>query len=85
MGLGVVTTGGGGGEVSVEASRPLELPLRDVLSMSLSEEMEPGREMVSTEDVRRITLPIRADHFGLVLGLVIAGNRRKDVAQKRGW
>lgn len=79
MGLGVLTTGGGGGGLSVEASRPLVLPLRDALSVSLSEEMEDGREIVSTEDVRRITLPIRADHRGLALGLLIAGNGRKDL------
>ena len=70
MGLGVVTTGGGG-EVTVELARPLVLLLRDTLSVSLSEAAEDGREIVSTEEVRRMTLPMRAAHFGLGLGVLI--------------
>lgn len=62
----MVTTGRGerGGGLSVEAWRPLLLPLRDALSASLSEEMGDGREKVSTEAVQRTTLPMRADHRG---------------------
>lgn len=76
MGLGVERTGGGGGGLSVEASRPLVLPLvlplREALSASLSEETEDGREIVRTEEVRRMTLPMRADHRGLGLVPLIA-------------
>ena len=73
MGFGV-TTIGRGGELSVEGSRPLVLPvpLRDELSVSLSEETvtESGREIVSTEEVRRMTSAMRVDHFGLKLELL---------------
>lgn len=72
MGLGL-TTGGRGGELSREPARPLVLLLRDELSVSLSEAAEAGREMVRTEEVRRMTLPMRADHFGLGLELLMAG------------
>jgi hypothetical protein len=74
MGLGV-TTGGRGGELRLEFARALVLLLRDELSVSLSEAAEVGREIVSTEEVRRMTLPMRADHFGL-LGLVLLMVRR---------
>jgi hypothetical protein len=47
MGLGV-TTGGRGGELSVEPARLL-VPTGE-LSVSLSEAAEPGREIVRTED-----------------------------------
>ena len=71
MGFGV-TTIGRGGELSVEGSRPLVLPvpLRDELSVSLSEETESGREIVSTEEVRRMTSAMRVDHFSLKLELL---------------
>lgn len=80
MGPGVRTAatgggGGGGGVLNKEASRPLVLPLIEELSPSLSE-IEPGREMVvSAVDVRRIILPMRADHRGLELGLGLAIGR----------
>lgn len=63
-----MTTGGRGGELRVEPARALVLLLTDELSVSLSEAADPGREIVRTEEVRRMTLPMRADHFGL-LGL----------------
>ena len=34
------------------------------MSTSLSEAALAGREIVSTEEVRRMTLPMRADYFG---------------------
>ena len=71
MGLGV-TTEGRGGELSIEPARPLVLLVRDELSVSLSEAAEAGREIVSTEEVRRMTLPMRADHFGLGLEVLMA-------------
>ena len=71
MGLEGVTTIGREGELSVEGSRPLVLLLRDALSVSLSEAVEDGREIVRTEEVRRMTLPMRADHLGLGLELLI--------------
>jgi hypothetical protein len=43
MGLGV--TRGGGVAGLLGASRPLILPVRDELSVSLSEEKEAGREL----------------------------------------
>ena len=82
MGLGA-TTGGTGGELSVEFARALVLLIRDLLSVSLSEAAEVGREVVSTEEVRRMTLPIRADHFGLGLTLLMA--EESGLAEKRGW
>ena len=85
MGLGV-TTGGTGGELSVEFARALVLLLRDALSVSLSEAAEVGREIVSTEEVRRMTLPMRADHFGLGLELLMAEESgRWLLLRKRGW
>ena len=65
--LAVPTTGGRGEDFLVERKR---LPLRDELSISISEEMEAGR-IWSTEDVRRMTSATRADHFGLGLELLI--------------
>ena len=47
-------------------ARPLVLPVIDELSM------EAGREIVNTEEVRRMTLPMRADHPGLGLELPMA-------------
>ena len=86
MGLGEVTTGGGGGggELGVGFSeedsrllvmlaidpRRLVLSLRDVVSVSLLEAGEAGRGTVKTE-ARRIILPMRADHRGLGLGLLL--------------
>ena len=70
MGLGV-TTAGRGGEPSAEFARALVLLVRDELSVSLSEAAEAGREIVSTEEVRRMTLPMRAEHFGLGLELLM--------------
>ena len=72
MELGLTMIVGRGGELSVEGSRPLVLLLRDALSMSLSEAAEAGRETVRIEEVRRTALPMRADHLGLGLELLIA-------------
>jgi hypothetical protein len=82
MGLGVATAGGGGGgggggELSAE---PLVLPVRDTLSTS--EEMEDGREVVRTEELRRIALPTRAVHRRLGVGLLIAGGKKERAV---GW
>ena len=47
--------------------------------------MEAGREIVSTEEVRRMILPMRADHFGLVLELLrvmVGGTTSEEVM---GW
>ena len=71
MGLGVMTAGIGG-ELNAEFARALVLLAREELSVSLSEAAEVGREIVSTEEVRRMTLPMRADHFGLGLVLLMA-------------
>ena len=83
-----MTTGGTGRDFSAEDSRPLVLPLKDELSVSLSEEMKSGRETVSPEEVRRITLPMRAVHRGLGLEL-ITGKKilftTAVVTEKRGW
>ena len=57
MGLGGVTTIGREGE------------LRDALSVSLSEAAVAGRGLVRIVEMRRMTLPMRADHFGLGLEL----------------
>jgi hypothetical protein len=72
MGLGGVTTGRGG-EFPVEPERPraLVLPLRYELSVSFSKKGEFGREIVNTEEVRRLTPPMRADHFNLALEVLI--------------
>jgi hypothetical protein len=51
MGLGVITAGRGG-ELSAEFARALVLLVRDELLVSLSEAVEAGWEMVSTEEVR---------------------------------
>ena len=66
------------------AGPPVLLPI-DMLSVSLSEAMETGREIVSTEEVRRMILPMRADHFGLVLELLrvmVGGTTSEEVI---GW
>ena len=68
MGFGV-TMIGRGGELSVEGSRPLVFLLRDALLVSLSGASEAGREILRIEEVRRMTLPMQADHFGLGLEL----------------
>lgn len=68
-----VTIEGRGGELSVLVERPLILPLTYELLVALWEaaEFEAGRGIVNTDEVRRKTLVMRADHFGLGLELLI--------------
>jgi hypothetical protein len=62
-------SGAGGGKA---ASREV-LRLREAESLSRSDGV-PGREIANTVDARRITPPIREDHFvGLGLVLLIVG------------
>ena len=65
-------TSSGGGEETA-ASREV-LRLREAESPSRSEGV-PGREIANTVEARRITPPIREDHFvgGLGLALLIVG------------
>jgi hypothetical protein len=70
MGVGIETGADGGGDKT--ASREV-LRLREEESLSRSEAGVPGREIANTVEARRITPPIREDHFvGLGLGLLIA-------------
>jgi hypothetical protein len=68
MRLGV-TTGGRGGDFAVEPERPLVLLLRVELSVSFSEEKEARRGIAGIEEVRRMTLSMRVDHFGFGIEL----------------
>ena len=69
MGFGVTMIVGKGRELSVEGSQPLVLLLRGALLVSLPGAAEAGRKILRIEEVRRMTLPMQADHFGLGLEL----------------
>lgn len=62
-------TGSGGGGGDKAASREV-LRLREAESLSRSNGV-PGREIANTVEARRITPPIREDHFVVGLGLVL--------------
>jgi hypothetical protein len=71
MRLGLEITGGG---LTAGTLQPFKLPLRNALSASLSGAVEgvDEQEIVSTEEVRCITVPMQAGYHGLGLGLLIA-------------